>query len=121
MLGVNIGSSLAGDVDVKTMSTVGFDGNTLYVGGSGPNNYTKIQEAIDNAGDGDTVFVYDASSPYYENLVINSSINLIGEDKNTTVIDRKYIDNVIKINVNNTRIDCFSIRCSGDDSYLTDA
>ena len=25
------------------------DGNTLYVGGSGPNNYTKIQHAIDAA------------------------------------------------------------------------
>lgn len=26
-------------------------GNILYVGGSGPNNYTKIQDAIDNASD----------------------------------------------------------------------
>jgi len=34
------------------------NGNTLYVGGSGPNNYTKIQDAIDNASNGDTVFVY---------------------------------------------------------------
>ena len=33
-------------------------GNTLYVGGSGPGNYTKIQDAIDNTSDGDTVFVY---------------------------------------------------------------
>jgi len=33
MLGVNVGSTFAGDADVKTMSPVGFDGNTLYVGG----------------------------------------------------------------------------------------
>ena len=33
-------------------------GNWLYVGGSGPGNYTKIQDAIDNASDGDTLFVY---------------------------------------------------------------
>ncbi len=52
-------------------------GNILYVGGSGPGNYTKIQDAIDNARYGDTVFVYDYSSPYYENLVIHKSINLI--------------------------------------------
>jgi hypothetical protein len=32
---------------------------TLYVGGSGPGNFTKIQDAVDNASDGDTVFVYD--------------------------------------------------------------
>jgi len=60
-------------------------GNTLYVGGSGPNNYTKIQDAIDNANDGDTVFVYNGT--YYENIIINKTINLIGENKNTTIID----------------------------------
>ncbi len=62
-------------------------GNTLYVGGSGPNNYTKIQDAIDDAYDGDRVFVYDDSSPYYENVIIEKSINLIGENRNTTIID----------------------------------
>ena len=34
MIGVNIGSTFAGDVDVKTISSVGFDGNTLYVDGT---------------------------------------------------------------------------------------
>ena len=62
------------------------NGKTLYVGGSGPGNYTKIQEAIDDASDGDTVYVYDDSSPYYENLNVSKSIYLIGEDKNTTII-----------------------------------
>ena len=62
-------------------------GNILYVGGSGPGNYTKIQDAIDNATDGDTVFVYDDSSPYVENIVINTSISLLGENKNTTIIN----------------------------------
>ena len=56
-------------------------GNILYVGGNGTGNYSKIQDAIDNATDGDTVFVYDDSSPYYENLVINTSIELIGENE----------------------------------------
>ena len=60
-------------------------GNTLYVGGSGPNNYTSIQDAIDNASDGDTIYVY--SGIYYENVVINKRINLIGEDRNGTIID----------------------------------
>ena len=31
--------------------------HTLYVGGTGPDNYSKIQEAIDNASDDDTVYV----------------------------------------------------------------
>jgi len=61
-------------------------GNTLYVGGLGPNNYTKIQDAVNASSNGDTVFVYDDSSPYYENVVVDKSITLIGEDKQTTVI-----------------------------------
>ena len=58
----------------------------LYVGGTGPGNYTRIQDAIDDATSGDTVFVYDDSSPYYEEVLINKGINLVGENKNTTVI-----------------------------------
>ena len=57
------------------------DGTWWYVGGSGPGNYTRIQDAIDDASNDDTAFVYAASSPYYENVIVNKSINLMGEDK----------------------------------------
>jgi hypothetical protein len=60
-------------------------GNTLYVGGNGPGNYTKIQDAINASRSGDTVFVF--SGTYYENVGVNKTINLIGEDKNSTIID----------------------------------
>jgi len=63
------------------------DGNTLYVGGDGPGNYSSIQDAIDDASDGDTVFVFDDSSPYKEGININKSLNIIGENRETTVID----------------------------------
>ncbi|HDO19095.1 MAG TPA: PKD domain-containing protein [Thermoplasmatales archaeon] len=59
-------------------------GRILYVGGVGPGNYTSIQSAIDDASDGDTIFVYPGI--YRENLVINKSINLIGANKSTTII-----------------------------------
>ena len=65
---------VSGNVLLERTSIPTSSGNTLYVGGSGPGNYTSIQEAIDNSEDGDTVFVYDDSSPYYENLVIEKSI-----------------------------------------------
>src|SRR4030042_5130568 len=63
-------------------------GAWLYVGGSGPGNYTKIQDAIDNASEGDAVYVYSGMYSDYieENLAcvrINKSINLIGQDKLT--------------------------------------
>ena len=86
--------------------------NWLYVGGSGPGNYTRIQDALDNSSDGDTIFVYDALSPYYENLVINKSVMIIGENRNTTVIDGGSNENgfVIKIYANDVKIQGFTIQ-----------
>lgn len=87
---------------------------TLYVGGSGPGNYSKIQDGIDNASDGDTVFVYDDSSPYYENIVVDKPINLIGENMNSTVIDNEYRRiNIINISSNRISITGFTIKRSG--------
>jgi parallel beta-helix repeat protein len=68
-------------------------GEIFYVGGLGPNNYTKIQDAINDATNGDTVFVYDDSSPYFEALQIDRSISLLGEGKLTTIIDVSTIKN----------------------------
>ena len=87
-----------------------FEGNTLYVGGSGPNNYTRIQDAIDNASDGDTVYVY--SGYYFENITINASINLIGEDKNSTIIDGYESGTVITILADSVTIIGFAIQNS---------
>lgn len=62
-------------------------GAWLYVGGAGHGNYSRIQDAIDNASAGDTVFVYHDSSPYSENLEVSKPIHLRGENKETTVIN----------------------------------
>ena len=80
----------------KQVQTAG-KGNWLYVGGSGPGNYTEIQDAINNASDDDTIFVYESSSPYFESLIINKSISLIGENKETTIIDGTGNDEIIVI------------------------
>ena len=113
MLGVNIGSTFAGDVDVKSISSVGFDGDTLYVGGSGPNNYTAIQDAINDAVDGDTVYVFDDSSPYYEHILIDKSLIVIGEDRETTIIDGNYNFTVVNITANNVTVTGFTIQNCG--------
>ena len=95
-----IASSL---VIVSPGKVVKLSGNTLYVGGSGPGNYTRIQDAIDNASDGDTVFVYNGT--YYEELLIYTSITLQGENANSTIIEGK-----ITVYYNHTNICYFSIR-----------
>jgi parallel beta-helix repeat protein len=73
----------------------GVRGNWLYVGGSGPGNYTRIQDAIDDANYGDTVFVY--AGIYYENITIYHMITVLGENKKCTIIDGNEKDDVVYI------------------------
>ena len=80
-MGICIIPAIAQDME-KSQSA--FGGNWWYVGGSGPGNYTKIQDAINASSDGDTVFVYHGN--YTENIVINKSISVLGENKETTWI-----------------------------------
>jgi len=70
-------------------------GNWLYVGGSGPGNYTRIQDAIDDANYGDSVFVY--AGIYYENITIYHMITVLGENKECTIIDGNEKDDVVYI------------------------
>lgn len=86
-----------------------FDGNILYVGGVGPDNYSSIQLAIADAVDGNTVFVFDDSSPYYENVNVNKRISLIGENNETTIIDGEGED-IVSINATNVNISGFTIQ-----------
>ena len=79
-----------------------------YTEGTGENNYTKIQNAIDNASDGDTVFVFRYSSPYCENLIVDKSIILIGENRDTTIIDNHRIGDIINIIKDGVTINSFT-------------
>ena len=88
-----------------------FSGEKLYVGGDGANNYTKIQNAIDNASDGDIVFIYNGV--YNETLEINTQIFLIGESKNKTVIKGNYSKSVITINKQMIKLFNLRIQASG--------
>jgi parallel beta-helix repeat protein len=84
-------------------------GNWLYVGGSGPGNYTTIQSAISAAESFDTVFVY--SGIYYEDVTImfKDNITLLGEDKNTTIINANKISTVLTVGANNCSVSGFTL------------
>jgi len=104
----------------KPLSTS--QGNWLYVGGSGPGNYTRIQDAINDSHDTDTVFVYDDSSPYYESLIINTSITLRGENRNTTIIDGTEVTLETMIEVNGLRVTITELciqHCQSNLTYST--
>jgi len=62
------------------------NGKTLFVGGNGPGNYSNIQDAIDNASDGDTVYVYSGTYPT-SSIYIEKAIQIIGENRETTIVE----------------------------------
>ena len=117
-LGMTI-SSTGFNLEKQSIKSMSF-GNILYVGGNGTGNYSKIQDAINDASDGDTVYVYDDSSPYYENIVVEKTINLTGENKETTVIDGRRENDVILISSHNVKISGFTLKNSGKLGWQND-
>lgn len=87
-ISVSVIPSTATMVEKKSTMPTNYDGDTLYVGGSGPNNYTMIQNAIDNASDGDTIRVYAGyyDPCYRDGLRIYKNLNIIGNGSKCTTI-----------------------------------
>ena len=85
----------------------GTRGNIIVVNASGGGDYTHIQWAVDNASDGDTVFV--EAGTYYENIEINKTISLIGADRNNTIIVGIEMTNAIRINADGVIVSGFYI------------
>ncbi|MCJ7571188.1 MAG: right-handed parallel beta-helix repeat-containing protein [Candidatus Thermoplasmatota archaeon] len=84
--------------------------NIHYVGGNKDGNYTSIQEAINNASAGDTIFVYNGI--YSESIVIYKKINLVAEKG--AVLDFNKTNDIVSLTADGSRINGFIIRnCSG--------
>lgn len=75
--------------------------------------YPTIQSAINAAEYGDTVFV--SSGTYEENLVVNKTISLIGEDAHNTIIDGSGLDHVVNVTAQGVTLTGFTIRNSHPD------
>jgi parallel beta-helix repeat protein len=108
---------------VFTMVTLGFIGVLIFEGVvdecsveapkiiivdcNGEGNYVKIQDAIDAAGAGDTIYVWAGN--YSEYLFINKSINLIGNGSYKTNIHCGHIYNGITIGADFVNVSGFTI------------
>lgn len=88
------------------------ESSIIFVGGNGPGNYTTIQEGIDIANPGDTIFVF--TGIYFENVVIDKSVYLIGEDKSNTIIKNMYPRHTVLVSSDYVTVDNFTIK--GDHS-----
>ncbi|MCK5290658.1 MAG: right-handed parallel beta-helix repeat-containing protein [Thermoplasmata archaeon] len=85
----------------------------LFVGGSGPGNYTTIQDAITDSAPGDIVYVYNGT--YNEHIVVDQPMSLIGEDRDTTIIDGGGSGDVVNVTANWVNISGFTVKNSGPD------
>lgn len=113
----NMNISYATKVAKLTMATIAdfasmtftIEGVTLYVSGSDPGNYSSIQDAIDDAENSDTVYVF--SGTYDEHILIDEPINLIGETN--TIITGAGQENVIELTGSWIYLTGFTIQNSG--------
>ena len=75
-------------------------------------DYATIQAAIDapETLDGHTILV--DSGTYHENIVVNKSISLIGENSSNTIVDGGGVGTVLNITANNVTVSNFTIKKS---------
>jgi len=81
------------------------EGYIVYV------KYSSIQEAINNTYEGDTIHI--SSGTYYENVVVNKTVSLVGENRSTTIVDGNGTGSVVTVTHDNVNITGFTIRNSG--------
>jgi len=86
-------------------------GTTIIVNISGDGNYTHIQWAIDNATEGDTVYV--EAGTYFENIVVNKSITLMGSGQGNTTINGSGNGDAIYIGADDVSIIGFNLTNNG--------
>ncbi|MCK4613170.1 MAG: right-handed parallel beta-helix repeat-containing protein [Thermoplasmata archaeon] len=113
VLGVLIclmGVVLLAIISSETQATI------ITVDDDGPADFTKIQDAVDAASDGDTIIVYEGN--YYENVNIGKSLTLTGKNRDTTIIDGGGSGNVMYITTDWVNVSGFTVTNSGSPSNV---
>jgi len=87
------------------------DNVTGFWDGTKEHPYQNITNALEHAIDGDTIFVHEGI--YYENVSVNENVSLVGEDRDSTIVDGNGTGSVISITVNNVSIKGFTVKGSG--------
>ena len=78
-------------------------------------HFNIIQDGIDAVEENGTVFVYDGI--YHEAIFINKTLDLIGEDKNKTIIFGTLGKSALSLNSNTNTIENFTIKHNESDSF----
>ena len=76
-----------------------------------PDDFPTIQEGINKAVPGDTIYL--KAGVYHEEILVNKSISLIGEDRYNTVVDGSGSGTVIQIRVSDVSVANLTVRNTG--------
>jgi len=95
----------------KAKAETDFIAANLFVDDDKPADFNTIQSAINAAHDMDTIYIYNGT--YYENINVNKTLSIVGENNEATIIDGRKLDTVINITRNHVKIINFKIINSG--------
>ena len=91
--------------------------NIITVDDDGPADYQTIQEAIDAAIPGDTIYVYEGTYP--EHVIVNKTVKLKGEAKEKVIVTGSGSGTVFLVTADRVSISRFTIR-DGDYGIFSD-
>jgi len=115
----------SGRIDVLAAFNVTFaNPNTTYVDddynestiGWQIDHFDHIQDGINRVANNGTVFVFNGR--YYENVLVNKTINLIGQDRNNTIIDGSGKDNALEVTSDFVNISGFNIQNASENGII---
>ena len=79
-------------------------------------SFRKIQQAIDNVSPNGRLLAL--AGVYYESLIVNGTIELVGEKAETTIVDASWIGTGISVTADDVTIRGFTIRRGRDTNML---
>jgi len=128
MLILLLATLLLGRLEIQQIEA---ESTMWVVDDDGLGHFRVIQDAVNAAQQGDTVFV--CNGIYYEHVVISKSISLVGENRSVTVIDGNNVGTVVNVTADNVIMKGFTVRngrsgivvsdsynCSIEDNFVED-